>query len=127
MGYWSIDYLALDYGDLPVAETTTVTASSAVDHDGADVAGVLMAKDDSMHVMSGASDWVKLMFDVPPQPAGTRRSVFLESYGYYRIRTPKGLPEQTALIKTLSETNGGIVEYSMDEYLKLRSRVLSSN
>ncbi len=65
--------------------------------------------------------------NVPPQPAGTRRSIFLESYGYYRIQTPEGLPEQTALIKTLSETDGGIVEYSMEEYLKLRTRLLSSN
>jgi len=127
-GFWTIDYLAVEYGDYPAPEVKEVALAQAVNQpDQKEFTNLLATKDNDFYVMPKIGDWAKINFDAPPQLKGKQRSVFLKTSGYYEIQIDKNQPEQTALIQQLSTTPGMIVEYAMNEYLKWRSQQLGAN
>lgn len=127
-GFWTLNYLAVDYTETKLVESTSeIPLSEAVDQNNSRVAAKMLNKDSDYHVMKEVGDWVRLVFEVPRQPQNTRRSIFLKSHGYYKIQFDKTLPEQTGLIKELLKTPGKIVEYSLVEYLKWRNGSISLN
>jgi hypothetical protein len=127
MGFWAIDYMALEFDDHPAAVVIEQRIEDARDQDGKEVADLMSTKDDRYQVMPRIGDWIEVEFEVPPRREGTKRTVFLQSHGYYEIHIDKNQPEQTALIAEIMATDGLIVEYSMDEYVKWHSRLLSGH
>jgi hypothetical protein len=126
MGFWSIDYIGIEYGNYPDPEITEVSLASGHDQYETDISELLRSSDESYLVLPEVGDWAKVDFDVPPQEEGTTRSMFLMSSGYYEIHISKDQPEQTEFIRQLLTTPGMIVEFAMNEYLKWRSIQLSS-
>lgn len=120
LGFWAINYIGIDYGNHPTPEAKKVPLASAEDRYGEDVSEQLRAADKTYQVLSEVGDWTDVSFDAPPQPEGTRRSVFLKTSGYYQLHLSKDQPEQTEVIHTMLTTPGMIVEYAMSEYLKRR-------
>lgn len=120
MGFWAIDYIGVEYEDFPPPEVKQVPLASATDQYGEDVSQLLRTTDNKYQVLPEVGDWVKVSFDVPAEREGTKRSVFLETSGYYEIHILKDQPEQTDLIDTLLTTPGTIVEFAMNEYVKWR-------
>jgi hypothetical protein len=127
MSFWTIDYLAVEYGGHPAAEMKEITLAQAHDQQNNDVTALLQTKDDRAYVMSQVGDWAKISFDVHPQQPGTKRTIFLKTFGYYEIHLDKQQPQKSELIRQLSATPGMIVEYALDEYLKWRSQQLHLN
>jgi len=126
LGFWSIDYLGMEYGDYSPPAVTEVQLASAEDQHGKDISKILSSTDNNYLMLPAVGDWAKVTFEQPPQKKGTKRSIFLKTTGYYEIHISKDKPEQAQLIRDLLERPGMIVEYSMDEYLKWRSQQLSS-
>jgi len=126
-GFWTVDYLGMEYDAHSFSEVQEVVVASSEDQHGKDVTDLLRATDNRYQVLHDVGDWAKVSFDAPPQREGATRTVFLETTGYYEIHLDKGQPEQTELIHQLLTTPGLIVEYAVQEYLKWRASKLSMN
>lgn len=127
LGFWAVDHIALQYDDFPSPPVREVNLAHAQDQLGKDISDILRSNDNVYQVLPKAGDWAKVVFEAPAQPKGTKRTIFLETSGYYELHLDKNQPEQTELIQKLLATPGAILEYSMNEYLKWRSAQLSSN
>ncbi len=127
MGFWSIDYLGIEYDNNPIPQVTEVPLAKAEDQRGNNISVILSAMDNKYLELPKVGDWAKVNFDAPPPEKGNERTVFLKTSGYYEIHIAKDQPEQTQLIRQLLTTPGLIVEYAMDEYLKWRMAQLNSN
>jgi len=125
MGFWNIDYLGVEYGDDPTVEVQEVAATGAEDWNAADVVAPISAADKKYFVMPEVGNWAKVSFAAPPPRAGTKRSIFLKTGGYYEIQIDKTQPAQMELIRQLLTTPGKIVEYSLNEYVKWRALQMS--
>ncbi len=126
-GFWTIDYLALEYGGYPAPAIREVSISAGRDHQQTDITDLLREDDSQYFVMPKLNDWAEVQFEEISRPPGTRRSIFLKATGYYEIQIDKSRPEQQELITEMLRTPGAIVEYALDEYLVWRTEMLSSN
>lgn len=95
--FWEVDFVGIDY--LPDAPTLSqvVQATSARDHAGADIGGLIAGDDDLYYVQPEIGDEAILNFNLPPQ-SGEARSLILHSKGHYHIlREPAGRPQVRSL------------------------------
>ena len=127
IGFWSIDYLGIEYDDNPAPPMTEVPLTKAEDQQGKNITVILEAIDDSYLRLPKVGDWAKVHFNAPPLGNGSERTIFLKTTGYYEIHIAKDQPEKTQLIHQLLSTPGLILEYAMEEYLKWRMEQLNSN
>jgi hypothetical protein len=74
MGFWTIDYLAVEYEYAPAPKFQEVPFVQAIDHLDQDVTEAMMQVDGSYYVMPEVGDWAKLSFNAPAQPQGTARA-----------------------------------------------------
>jgi hypothetical protein len=128
MGFWTMDYIAVEYGNHPAPDAVTeIPLATAFDHNDNNIFENLREVDKSYYIMPQVGDWAKINFDAPEERPGSKRSVFLKTTGYYEIQIDETQPEKTELIRQLLTTPGKIIEYSLDEYIKWRSQQMSSN
>lgn len=125
-GFWKIDYLAVAYDDYSAPEPVELKLSSARDLAGNDVTSLLRETDKEYCIMPEIGDQVEIVFNAPPQPAGTRRTIFLNSAGYYDIHLDRDQPPQTDFITYLGMNPGAIVKYSTEKYLEWLSEIHAS-
>jgi hypothetical protein len=84
-GFWALNSFGVDYTpDRPV-RIETLKPATAQDLQGKDVLPELAANDDRYLAMADIGDTADLTFHVPPRHAGTERTVFLHSRGYYKL------------------------------------------
>jgi hypothetical protein len=98
-GFWALNSFAMSYDDAeqPVA-VDTVAPLAARTHDGRDVLAELAASDAQYYAMPTNDDRATLSFRAPPPRAGTERTVFLHSRGYYKLHLDEqGAPNTTAI------------------------------
>jgi hypothetical protein len=124
-GFWSLDFLGLEFAQHPSPEVVVVPLKQAIAGDQIDVTAVMAAADENRYVMPHVGDEVALAFAAPEKPPGGNRTVFLDTRGYYLAHIDKAQPEQNRLIAELMGNDGRIVDYSMDLYMQWRTRLLS--
>jgi hypothetical protein len=124
-GFWTLDFLGLEFSHHPSPEVVVVPLKRAITHDHADVTAAMSAADDQPYVMPLVGDEVTLEFAAPEMLANGNRTVFLDTHGYYLAHIDKMQPEQKGLIADLTRNDGQVVEYSMDLYMKWRTELLS--
>jgi hypothetical protein len=124
-GFWTLDFLGLEFENDPSPRVTTVPLHSAITNDRVDVTPLMSAVDGRRHVMPRVGDEVILKFAAPGMPASRNRTVFLDMRGYYHAHVDKTQPEQKGLLDELARDNGRVVEYAMDLYTKWRMDLLS--
>ena len=99
LGFWALNSFAVSYDDAeqPVA-VDTIAPLSARTHDGRDVLPDLASSDGRYYAMPTNDDRATLSFRAPPPRAGTQRTVFLHSRGYYRLHLDEqGAPDVAAI------------------------------
>ncbi len=126
IGYWVIDHLAVSFEAPGEVTAQVVTASEMLDQDSRDVAPALAAKDGQYHDMPVTGQYFTARFPAPPAVPGMGRSIFLQTSGWYELHIAKDAPEQTALIQELMSKPGKIVSYSLEEFVKWRTRNVAS-
>ena len=117
-GFWTLDYLAVDFDHNDVAAPQVVKPLYARDLNGQDITRQLTRIDSVRYVMARIGDWADITFDAPPLKADLQRSVFLKTTGYYEVQIDKSVPEQTELVNRLLREPGAIASYSMQRYLE---------
>lgn len=108
-GYWALNSFAVDYGsDEPLA-VTDVSLAAARDSAGRDRREALLAADGSYDDIPIGGDAVALTFPVPPQEAGTARTVVLHARGYYTLDLDEtGEPDRETLRRLETEPGFGV-------------------
>jgi hypothetical protein len=124
-GFWSLDFLGLEFAHYPSPDVLVVPLKQAIANDQRDVTTALSAVDQIRYVMPHVGDEVALEFAAPEAPVGDNRTVFLDTRGYYLAHVDTTQPEQKRLIADLMRTDGRVVEYSMDLYMTWRTKLLS--
>ena len=123
-GFWTIDYIAVDYSeDLPI-EVTEVEAIEAIDHNGQDMREVLTKNDKNYLIMPNIADRSELVFESPPHLDGMDRSVILKANGYYDIHLESSGEPQTELLERFQAEPGFVVQYMFKEYRKWEKNYL---
>jgi len=126
-GFWTFDYMAVEFGAGETVTGTPVPLRKATTSEGTDILGLLAARDGRRYVMREMGDDAALVFDAPAPVAGMERTVFLETFGYYEIQIDETQPEKTALIERMLATPGAIVDYALDEYVRWSTSQMSRN
>lgn len=124
-GFWTLDFLGLEFENSPPPTVTTVPLHSAITNDGTDVASLMSDADSRPYIMPHTGDAVTLEFAAPAMPPAGGRTVFLDLRGYYHARIDEAQPEQKDLLEQLARDNGRVVEYSTALYMKWRSDLVS--
>jgi hypothetical protein len=122
-GFWSFDYIAMSYHELPAPDATVLPVASAMTSDHRDMAALITATDEHYYEMKNVGESAHITFAAPVGPArGSERSVFLETRGYYHTQIDETLPEQTALIADVLAHEGAVVRYSLQRYAEMVAR-----
>ncbi|HYN41690.1 MAG TPA: hypothetical protein VE129_07940, partial [Thermoanaerobaculia bacterium] len=108
-GYWALNSFAVDYGPEEPLAVTDVSLASARDSAGHDRREALLAADGSYDDIPIGGDAVALTFPVPPQEAGTVRTVVLHARGYYTLDLDgTGEPDRETLRRLETEPGFGV-------------------
>jgi len=127
MGFWTIDYVGIEYDSYQNAKPLEISVDNAKNQAGEKVGDLLKEKDGQYYIMPNLQDWAEIEFVAPPGKEGLERSLFLKSTGYYKIKLDEEKSEQTQLIENMLSTPGAIVEYSLNEYVRWRHEQLGEN
>jgi hypothetical protein len=117
-GFWTVDYLSVQYDDSTLAIPLEIPLESGHDQDKQDIRAQLCQFDSSYYVMAHMGDWADIAFNAPPATPGMARSIFLKTKGYYEVQIDKGRPEQTELINRMLREPGAITSYSIDRFIE---------
>jgi hypothetical protein len=122
--FWEIDYVALDCSaDQPV-RIHNVPATSAVDEEGRDVAGLLRADDGLYYEQPNVGEYAVLAFAAPEPAEGLARSTVLHTKGHYEIiRNPQGKPDLKLLYSF--QKPGRFIEFSQELFLNYYKATVS--
>jgi len=118
-GFWALNSFAVSYDDveLPVA-VDTVAPLAARTSDGRDVLADLAASDDRYYAMPTNDDRATVSFRAPPPRAGTQRTVFLHSRGYYRLHLEAGGAPDLAALKRIEQVPDAAARMAAESYAK---------
>ncbi|MFH1220367.1 MAG: hypothetical protein V1694_07915 [Candidatus Eisenbacteria bacterium] len=120
--FWNIQDLGMSfsYGDDSL-QVTELVPLEAIDAKGADVKGMLMAKDESYY-RTEKGDFAEMSFPVPPLVEGLERTLVLKTSGYYNLILDKDR-EMPFLAKTWQAVKmQGIDGYSLERFREIQQR-----
>jgi hypothetical protein len=117
-GFWALNSFAVDYtADRPV-NVEKIEPATAKDQLGKNVLPELAANDDRYLAMPDIGDSADLTFHVPSQQAGTERTVFLHSRGYYKLHiTATGEPD-TKTLQEIENVPGAAARYAANQFAR---------
>ncbi len=116
VGYWAFNSFAVAYGAGQAVNVSQVPANSARTSEGKDILQDLAAADDRYYPMPDMTDQAEVTFPAPPRKAGTERTVFLHSRGWYQLHLRnQGPPDLTTFNKILT-VPGAAVQFAADRF-----------
>jgi hypothetical protein len=124
--FWEIDYVAMDYSAPQAVTTHVLSPLSAVTQTGVDMAGALSTDDDQYYSQPEIGDVAAVRYSIPPQAAGTERSLILHAKGHYEIlRDPVHKTPSLRTLKRFQKPNA-LPNYSRELWLQLPDTRLAS-
>lgn len=118
--FWEIDWAALDFSEnLPVT-VHTMSPVSALDHTGQDVAAALAHDDTAYCSQPNIGDEAVVRYTVPPQVAGTVRSLLLHAKGHYEILRPAAPGKPSVDYLRSFEQPDALPRYSRQKWEEVR-------
>jgi hypothetical protein len=116
LGFWRIDDAALSWQVPFDAELRRVAPVSARDPAGRDWREALRSVDGTSQVLGDRGDRLDLSFELPPIPAGRRRTAFLFTHGYYNVHRPPEGNWSPLTLKTIRDRPGALAAFGLDLY-----------
>jgi hypothetical protein len=115
-GFWALNSFAVDYtSDLPVS-VEKIEPATAKDLQGRNVLPELAANDDRYLAMPNIGDTADLTFRVPPQHAGTDRTVILHTRGYYRLHIAATGEPDTKTLQEIENVPGAAARFAANQF-----------
>lgn len=126
-GFWTIDYLSVDYDQHDCVAPVESELISAMDDRQQCIKELVSVTDSRYYVMETVGEEAEIVFNAPPQAQGLKRSVFLRTTGYYEVQTDTSAPEQSALVSYLMNEPGAILSYAQSRYREWYDEVALAN
>ena len=120
-GFWSIDYVGMQYDVDETFEGKEIQPSKAVNQNGENILPTLLSEDGTMTVMPTLKDKFTLEFPAPVEPARQARTLFLKTTGYYVLNFHPDTPPASKILEHIGSTPGAIVEYSYQLFEQWKS------
>jgi len=115
-GFWALNSFGVDYTpDRPVI-VEKIGPATARDLLGKDVLPELVENDDRYLAMPNIGDTADLTFHVPPRHAGTDRTVFLHSRGYYKLHVAANGEPDTKTLQELENVPGAAARFAANQF-----------
>jgi hypothetical protein len=120
VGFWAFNSFAIAYGDGQAVTVKRLGSTVAKTSEGRDILPDLAATDDRYYPMPNTTDRAELTFTAPARMAGTDRTVFLHSRGWYQLHLrDSGPPDLVTFNKVLNEP-GAAVQFAADRFAEWR-------
>jgi hypothetical protein len=115
-GFWALNSFAVDYSaDRPVS-VDRLKPATAFDGEGKNVLPDLAADDDQYLAMPNVGDTTDLTFPAPARPAGTSRTIFLHSRGYYRLHLASTDEPDTKTLQEIENVPGAAARFAASHF-----------
>ncbi len=123
VGFWALNWLAMDYTEDTRLSVQTVPIEIAQDGRGQDVREQLAAADGVYHEMPRVGDEFLVSVPAPALEAELERTVFLHSRGYYRLHVVgEGDPNLT-LLQEIEDVPDRAARFAVQRFLESQERV----
>lgn len=117
-GFWALNSFGADYTpDQPVS-LKKLQPATAQDLQGKDVLPELVANDDRYLAMPNIGDTADLTFPAPPRHAGTDRTVFLHSRGYYKLHVAATGEPDTKTLQEIENVPGAAARFAANQFAR---------
>lgn len=118
--FWEVDYAALDFSEKKPVAVTAMSPVSALDQRGHNVAAALAADDATYCIQPNIGDEATVRYPVPPQAAGTARTLLLHAKGHYEILRPAAPGKPNLRHLRTFEQPDALSRYSRERWENLR-------
>jgi len=126
VGFWALDWLAMDYSEDTELSVQTVRVEAAQDDLGQDVREHLIAADGVYHKMPRVGNEFSVSIPAPASEAGVERTVFLHSRGHYRLHLDgEGEPNIT-LLQEIEKVPDRAARFAVQRFQEFRDRVIAA-
>ena len=115
-GFWTIDYIAVEYDEIIVPDYTEIGLSQAVDMGDKNILQIISTSNGEYQTMPEVGDYFLLEYDALPEVPGMERTYFLKTTGYYELHLPKDQPMKEKLLQRIVNEPGEVVKYAMKLY-----------
>ncbi len=115
-GFWALNSFAVDYSMDRSVSVERLKPATAFDGEGRNVLPDLAADDDRYLAMPGVGDTADLTFPVPSRQAGTSRTIFLHSRGYYRLHLASTGEPDTKTLQEIEDVPGAAARFAASHF-----------
>jgi hypothetical protein len=115
-GFWTVDYLAIEYEEYEKPEVEILNLETAINQDGAELKETIRYKDNSYYQMPIVGDYFEAIYTESKNNSNLKTSFYLKSSGYYEIHLNKSLPLELVTLSKLITNPGFIIKYSNERY-----------
>jgi hypothetical protein len=115
-GFWALNSFAVDYSADRPLHVETVRPQTARDLEGKDVLPDLLGNQDRYLAMPNIGDTADLAFAVPSRSAGTDRTIFLHSRGYYSLHLASTGEPDTKTLREIENVPGAAARFAADHF-----------
>jgi hypothetical protein len=115
-GYWTVDYLAIQYDEYSTPKIESLKFESAVNQDGTELRELIKHKDGNYYQMPIVGDYFEAIYLNNTNSSDVKTTYYLKSSGYYEIHLNKSLPIQFMTLSKFITDPGFIIKYSNERY-----------
>jgi hypothetical protein len=122
IGFWQINAAALSRQVAGAPAVRQLSPTRATGPDGADLRALLAETDGREHVAPRLGEAIELQFDVPAAPAGSARTSFYSSRGYYDLFPLPGPTHfSPAELSAIANDPDGFPRYGLELYRRYQA------
>ena len=115
-GYWTVDYLAIQYDEYTNPKIESMHLETAPNQDGIDIKEAVRMKDNNYCIMPMVGDYFEATYKEAESNSDFKTTYYLKSSGYYEIHLNKSLPIQFLTLSKFVTEPGFIIKYSNERY-----------
>ena len=115
-GYWTVDYLAIQYDEYTNPKIEFMHLETAPNQDGIDIKETVRIKDNNYCIMPMVGDYLEATYKEGESNSDFKTTYYLKSSGYYEIHLNKSLPIQFLTLSKFVTDPGFIIKYSNERY-----------
>ncbi len=115
-GFWTVDFLAIQYEEFTKPQFETMNIETAINHEGIELKELLRLKDNNYCIMPQVGDCFEATFMEAGNITVGKTTYYLKSSGYYEIHLDKSLPLQFITLNKFITEPGFIIKYANEKY-----------
>ena len=123
-GFWALNSFAVDYSEDRPLVVERIKPLTARGFGGKDVLEDLTGNHDRYLSMPNIGDTADLTFSAPLRHAGTERTIFLHSRGYYELHLTASGPPDTKTLQEIENVPGAGARFAADRFARPNFEVL---